>query len=71
MESIDVPLVSDAPYRLPSRHPAAARQHNSAADNASGDQTSSSPPLAGLANASEIKRRQQALLVAYIIRLGR
>jgi hypothetical protein len=59
---------SSAPYRLPSRHPSAG-----AGDSVPGDGHArvaaipSEPHISSTNNASDIKRRQEALLIAYLV----
>ncbi|MEO8188457.1 MAG: hypothetical protein ABI580_13960 [Burkholderiaceae bacterium] len=74
MESLKPSANSVAPYRLPSRHPSAdARDRDSSRDNArAGSAPAASKPTTFAAeNASAIKRRQEALLIAYLVRLAR
>ena len=76
MDSYERNTTPDASYRLPSRHPAAeARRGSSIASRDEIDKAD--PPLPptqaqGSQLATEVKRRQEALMVAYLIRrLGR
>ena len=63
---------SVAPYRLPSRHPLAGAEDRTQGDNARADSREApSPTNSATGNHSEIKRRQHALLVAYLVRLAR
>jgi hypothetical protein len=64
-----------APYRLPSRHPSADGGDRSAArENAHAGVAASAPKVStpALTTASDVKRRQEALLIAYLVnRLAR
>jgi hypothetical protein len=71
MESLKPSANSVAPYRLPSRHPSAdAGDHASSRNNANtGAAPAASQPSTFAADkASAIKRRQEALLIAYLVR---
>jgi hypothetical protein len=62
------------PYRLPSRHPSAdaGDRVSSRDDSQAGAAPAASTPRTFAADqASAIKRRQEALLVAYLVRLAR
>jgi hypothetical protein len=69
MEPIDSPASPDAPYRLPSRHPSADRGNHRSPDGDAQVRTEgrSTPPTTAAVKASEIKRRQEALLLTYLI----
>jgi hypothetical protein len=74
MESLKPPANSAAPYRLPSRHPSAdagdrASSRNNARSGAAA--VASTPRTFAADQASAIKRRQEALLIAYLVRLAR
>jgi hypothetical protein len=76
MESLKPSANSVAPYRLPSRHPSAdagdhVSSHNN--DNAhAGAVPAAFKPLTFAADkATAIKRRQEALLIAYLVSLAR
>jgi hypothetical protein len=72
MKSFGRPPNSVAPYRLPSRHPLAGAEDRAQRANARVDcREAPSPPTSATGNRSEIKQRQQALLVAYLVRLAR
>jgi hypothetical protein len=75
MESLKLSASSVAPYRLPSRHPSAdAGDRESLRDNAHAGSAAvtAKPPALATDNASNIKRRQEALLIAYMVaRLAR
>jgi hypothetical protein len=74
MKSLKPSANSAAPYRLPSRHPSAdAGDRVSSRNNAhAGAAPAASTPRTFAADkASAIKRRQEALLVAYLVRLAR
>lgn len=74
MESLKPSANSVAPYRLPSRHPSAdAGDHVSSRNNAhAGAVPAASKPLTFAADkATAIKRRQEALLIAYLVSLAR
>ncbi len=74
MESLKPSANSFAPYRLPSRHPAAdAGDRDSSRDNAHAGAapTASKARTSATDKASAIKRRQEALLIAYLVRLAR
>jgi hypothetical protein len=63
---------SIAPYRLPSRHPLAGAENRTQRGNARVDSRDTpTPTKSATGNRSEIKQRQQALLVAYLVRLAR
>jgi hypothetical protein len=63
---------SVAPYRLPSRHPLAGAEEGAQRGNARVDSRKApSPTTSATGNRSEIKQRQHALLVAYLVRLAR
>jgi hypothetical protein len=70
MGPIDFDELSDAPYRLPSRHPAAGRGMRRPRD-ADDDLPAQAPPTPAATSASnaasELKRRQESLLLSYII----
>ncbi len=77
MTTLKLSANSVAPYRLPSRHPSAdasgrvsspSRNHA----NAGADPVASKPSTFEADKASAIKRRQEALLIAYLVnRLAR
>jgi hypothetical protein len=74
MESLKPSANSVAPYRLPSRHPSAdAGDRVSSRNNAhaGADPAASKPGTFAADKASAIKRRQEALLIAYLVRLAR
>jgi hypothetical protein len=76
MESFENPADSVAPYRLPSRHPSADgsdRDADALRGNANaGSAAATKLPTFATDNASDIKRRQEALLIAYLVdRLAR
>jgi hypothetical protein len=74
MESRKLSSNSAAPYRLPSRHPSAdAGARDSSRDDAhvGAAPAASTPRTLAADKASAIKRRQEALLVAYLVRLAR
>jgi hypothetical protein len=74
MEFLKSSSKSVAPYRLPSRHPSAdAGARDSSRDDAHAGvaPAASTPPTFAADKASAIKRRQEALLVAYLVRLAR
>jgi hypothetical protein len=74
MEFLKPPSKSVAPYRLPSRHPSADAGNRVASrdDSQAGSAPAASEPRTFAADkASAIKRRQEALLVAYLVRLAR
>ena len=75
MKSLKPYANSVAPYRLPSRHPSAdAGDRISSRNNAhaSAAPAASQPRTFAADKASAIKRRQEALLVAYVVsRLAR
>jgi hypothetical protein len=63
---------SIAPYRLPSRHPLAGDENRTQRGNARvGSRDTPTPTKSATGNRSEIKQRQEALLVAYLVRLAR
>jgi len=73
MESLKPSANSVAPYRLPSRHPSAdtgdrvsSPSRNNA--NAGAAPAASQPNTFSADKASAIKRRQEALLIAYLVR---
>jgi hypothetical protein len=66
MEPTDFPAASDTPYRLPSRHPSAGRGKPSSSEGAHAEGPSRAA-TGGAGNASEIKRRQEALLLTYLL----
>lgn len=74
MDSFDFEALSDAPYRLPSRHPAAGRgmrRPRESEEDLAADKPAT-PVQAAPDAGSEIKRRQEALLLSYLIhRSGR
>ena len=57
-----------APYRLPSRHPAADAGHRDSPRNNAHAGAAAAAPKPGTDKASDIKRRQEALLIAYLVR---
>ena len=69
MEPIDIPAESDTPYRFPSRHPSVGRGTHPSRDGTAqdGPEGSSIPATIAPDTASEIKRRQEALLLTYLI----
>jgi hypothetical protein len=69
MDPIDFPVPSDTPYRLPSRHPSAARGDHGSADGNGQAETEAPPAPATTATraAADIKRRQESLLLTYLI----
>ena len=74
MKSLNPSANSAAPYRLPSRHPSAdAGARDSSRDDAHAGSTpaASEPRTFAADKASAIKRRQEALLIAYLVRLAR
>jgi hypothetical protein len=74
MASLKLSANSVAPYRLPSRHPSAgAGDRVSSRNNAhAGAASAASQPRAfAMDTASAIKRRQEALLIAYLVSLAR
>jgi hypothetical protein len=62
MKPTDSPNITDAPYRLPSRHPSAGRGERAATVDERPKEHSGQDAIA-----SEIKRRQEALLLNYLI----
>jgi hypothetical protein len=74
MKSLKPSANSVAPYRLPSRHPSAdAGDRDSPRNNADSGAAPAAPTRRTFAadKASDIKRRQEALLIAYLVRLAR
>ena len=74
MKSLNPSANSVAPYRLPSRHPSAdagARVSSRDDAHAGAASAASTPRTFAADKASAIKRRQEALLVAYLVRLAR
>ena len=74
MESRKPSSNSAAPYRLPSRHPSAdagARDFSGDDAHTGAAPAASTPRTFAADKASAIKRRQEALLVAYLVRLTR
>jgi hypothetical protein len=68
MDPIDFDALSDAPYRLPSRHPAAGRGMRRLRDSDDDIADAPSTPSTTASDAAaEIKRRQEALMVSYLI----
>ncbi len=69
MDSSDFEALSDAPYRLPSRHPAAGRgmRRLREDDEDLAPDTPSAPAATAPDAGSQIKRRQEALLLSYLI----
>ena len=74
MESRKPSANSAVPYRLPSRHPSAdagARDSSRDDAHAGAAPAASTPSTFAADKASAIKRRQEALLIAYLVRLPR
>ena len=74
MKSLNPSANSVAPYRLPSRHPSAdagARDFSGDDAHTGAAPAASTPRTFAADKASAIKRRQEALLVAYLVRLAR
>ena len=69
MDPIDFDALSDAPYRLPSRHPAAGRgmRRPRDSDDDPPAKAPSTPPATAPDPGAELKRRQESLLLSYII----
>jgi len=64
---------SVAPYRLPSRHPLAdgGNRRPQRDDGRASSREAPNPTASATGNHSDIKRRQQALLIAYLVQLAR
>jgi hypothetical protein len=71
MDPIDFDALSEAPYRLPSRHPAAGRGmrrvHDDDRDLSADAPSTPSAAAPASGDASELRRRQEALLVPYLL----
>jgi hypothetical protein len=71
MESLKPSATSIAPYRLPSRHPSAEAGNRESSPEKADAGAAAAASKRATDNASDIKRRQEALLIAYLVRLAR
>jgi hypothetical protein len=74
MESLKPSSNFVAPYRLPSRHPSADAGDSESSPkktHAGAAPAASKRPTFAADKASDIKRRQESLLIAYLVRLAR